>query len=514
MYDCEWHLHAKIGEQTTNLCFPSWQVVIDRVVPLAVGHPLEKTIRHEVGQALPEKPWSLWGDDCVFKLRPIKRHEPMDLTPFIEVHETPGEHAELGASSSSQWMNCPGRNQLIRQTRETQPQALIEVGDDARIGTVAHSLIEMALRDGQDTITYIDRPIHIYDRETGEVHYTHHVDDMMATNTQVFVDEARKYEDADVCQVEAKLSLNKLDPPAPMFGTTDFYAIYFSRKLLVVQDYKNGRVPVDPKTSQLKFYAVQVLVNLPDTVPQPDRVLVKIVQPRGVGQVVKEHEYSTAELMNWAMDELLPAARRTLAPDAPLVAGDHCLFCPVRAVCPARTEYMLEKAGIEADVSQLPAELQQRVIPAIESIPLPELSKMYLAAQPLLAWARDAEKALKKAIGEGYEDSLYKVETGQGHRKWVDTDKLVTAMAKLNVDPEKLWIKRIVSPKQAEDVAISQLRTMKLPMEGIRPMVRSMIDDLTTRPESAPKLVLKGGNRQLSSGPTDISFEVDLEGVT
>jgi Protein of unknown function (DUF2800) len=52
------------------------------------------------------------------------------------------------------------------------------------------------------------------------------------------------------------------------------------------------------------------------------------------------------ELLAWGR-ELLAAAHRALAPEAPVVPGPWCRFCPARRTCPSRHEQALVAAQDE-----------------------------------------------------------------------------------------------------------------------------------------------------------------------
>jgi hypothetical protein len=62
-------------------------------------------------------------------------------------------------------------------------------------------------------------------------------------------------------------------------------------------------------------------------------VTVTIIQPRFEGaKPVRDFQFSALELLDFAAD-LKDAAELTRLPSPPLVAGDHCGFCPAARDC-------------------------------------------------------------------------------------------------------------------------------------------------------------------------------------
>ena len=118
-----------------------------------------------------------------------------------------------------------------------------------------------------------------------------------------------------------------------MGGTADFVRYRPAARHLRVCDFKYGQgvfVEVEGNP-QLKKYAVGAMLEVNQPV---DEVEVLIVQPRFEGaQPVRSFTFKAIELLDFIAD-LKEAAERTRQPDAPLVAGEHCKFCPASRDCP------------------------------------------------------------------------------------------------------------------------------------------------------------------------------------
>lgn len=244
----------------------------------------------------------------------------------------PGLHAKLSASAAPQWVNCPGRPRMVAGLPETTSRYAAE-------GTAAHSLGEMALREGRDAAEFIDRTFSV-----GE--YDFAVDEDMAEAVQVYVELVRLYKEQGYeMQLETRLdALQKLHPD--MGGTTDASGYCAEKRRLVVIDYKHGRghaVEVKNNLQELIYVIGNVLGAYAD-VPLEEIELV-IVQPR-CGHPegpVRRWTLTPADLLDW-MADLRAAAKATEDPDAPLVAGEHCKFCPAAGFCPALKQTALASA--------------------------------------------------------------------------------------------------------------------------------------------------------------------------
>ena len=61
-------------------------------------------------------------------------------------------HSELGASSCERWWNCPGSVAASRGMPNRSSPA-------AELGTAAHEVAELCLRNGQDALEYVGRTV-------------------------------------------------------------------------------------------------------------------------------------------------------------------------------------------------------------------------------------------------------------------------------------------------------------------------------------------------------------------
>jgi Protein of unknown function (DUF2800) len=250
-------------------------------------------------------------------------------TVFLDADKQGSAHARLSASGSSIWLNCESAPALALTC---PPRA---VGEAARIGTIAHWLGEQCLRDPNFLA-----PAHVM---MGGVVYDVTIELMLAVSVYVtYVENIIKQ--TLVYGIEAHVDLAPLwapgQPPEPVFGTADFWAIVGD--CLIVVDYKNGRGKfVSPvENPQATFYALGVYLALgPLARRQVRRVRIVIVQPNSEGEHIRGWGIPAGDLIFWGYAVLKPAADRIFeGRPGPYAVGSWCWFCPGALMCPAKAE--------------------------------------------------------------------------------------------------------------------------------------------------------------------------------
>lgn len=354
-------------------------------------------------------------------------------------------HAELGASVASRWMNCPGSIQLSR-TVPTPPTT-----SHAQEGTAAHSLAELCLRKAIDPDTYVGTTLEGVE-----------ITDDMADFVRIYVDHCRSLQLPGVQSwVERKITLAKLNPPGPMFGTADFTAYNPYTRTLHVADLKYGQgILVEAEGNpQLIYYALGALLSMPAGT-RVDTVSMAIVQPRMAHAegVVRPATLDIIALVEFA-GELIAAARATTAPDAPLVPGRWCRFCPAGGVCPARHRQAQEIAQTEfalMPVQQPPA--PATISPAHLAAVLPKL-------ELLEDWVTNVRQHAHAMLERGEEVPGYKLVERRATRKWTDEESAQQTLEAMGLAPDALTTAKLKSPAQIEKVLGK--RKKELPVQYI-----------------------------------------------
>lgn len=386
-------------------------------------------------------------------------------------------HSALGASTADRWMNCPGSVAMTRNVPRTETEY-------SREGTAAHALIELCLRNKQEPDEYLEQVIE------GVV-----VSENMVEAVTVFLDQVYRTLQLDpgaVLYIEKDFKLDVLNPPAPMWGTSDVVIYFPASRELIVLDYKHGQgYAVDVKGNpQLRYYGLGALIELGPKHPVENITLV-IVQPRAQHPdgKIRAETLSYLELFDFTED-LLEAARRALAPDAPLKAGRWCQFCPAKAVCPAQLDHAKSVALTEFDAEPVQA------LPAPSTLPMDVLLRVMQHGDAIESWLKSVRTYLQQMAERGETVPGYKLVRGNTHRKWRDEKKLLGDWASVaGVDPAQLLSEpKVKSPAQVEKLC----KKLKVEFPAL----------LTVKPEGALSLAPEYDDRPaVQVDPAGSEFE-------
>lgn len=421
-----------------------------------------------------------------------------------EIDHKSRAHSVLGASSSKRWINCPGSVALTRDLPDDD-------SEDAKLGTSAHELANLCLDHHQDAIEYIGRKVH-----------EHFVDDEMAEAVQSYLDECRLYTgEGWTYWVERKFSLERFNPPVPMFGTGDFVAYHPEQRIIVVVDYKHGvgiNVQIQDNP-QLRYYALGAVVTLDPTL-QIDRVRMTIVQPRvATGLKVKTDEIPIHDLVDWTGELMLHAAQ-TQAPGAPLRAGSWCrdTFCKARGRCPEEAAEALRTAQVEFDdIVDLAPDLvitEEAFFRAVEAGQAPALAPVRLMggrelgalkrfSVVLEGFLKTLDEACLAHIAQGGDVEGWKVVDKRPTTRWSPTDERVIAFltGPAGLPPEKAVTTKPLTPAQARTAIQATLRGLGIKAKDAESMARTMLADKTTSTSSGTKLVSVSDDRDPAAIP-------------
>lgn len=217
------------------------------------------------------------------------------------------KHAILSASGSERWLNCPGSVKLSEKAPSRKESRYAEEG------TLAHSCLEAMINLESLSNEYTPEMI---------IHAGQAVDEIKS-----------RMIDTSELLTEKKVDLSFIDEG--MFGTCDF-AIVDKGICLLVGDYKYGaHVAVDPENnSQLIYYALGLAHKYDYDFKF---ITLMIIQPRSRHPegTVREWNMSIRELRRWK-GIIARGVLRTKKANAALLAGEWCMFCPAKNICPAR----------------------------------------------------------------------------------------------------------------------------------------------------------------------------------
>ena len=434
-------------------------------------------------------------------------------------------HSKLSPSGSKRWMLCPGSIGYC-ETLGIKDSASVY----AMEGTAAHYLGEQCLHHNWDADKLRGKKIHVEEWDNHKedednffhtgfykskrkdtkgmtliYHEAFEVNDNMIDAVQVYVDYVRDrlaFKRAKL-YLEIKCPLTHLKIPGLDGGTSDTIIIDTKRKHLDVIDYKHGQgVAVEakdnPQTNQYGLGALQMLRDMDIDVSQYT-VDLTIVQPRAAhphGHIRTYH--TTAEdLYHWQASILIPAAKLTQDPDAPLVAGEEqCRFCP-GSPCPAQEDLMHEL--LVADFADLAD--KESTETTVATLTTEQKAEIFTHAGFIRAYVVKVENKIKEEMDAGSTDYEFdfKLVLTQPHRKLLPdaTDEIMSPL---------------FNHLEEEDVFRTIPNTLTLLESKLKKILgakeaRQIMDEVTERPEGTTVVALLSDKRQEILPSTETDFD-------
>ena len=227
-------------------------------------------------------------------------------------------------------------------------------------------------------------------------------------------------------------------------------AVVDDGKTLVVIDFKFGFTPVhlvgddDQVNPQLMYYAAGALAKKKW---KHRHAILEIVQPRcREVELVQSVTLPAKQIKSWMENDLYSALYAVDAPDAPLVAGDHCRFCPALSVCPAVHEKSQELAMTEF------SEVAKLHVPDDPH----KLAKILKLAPIIDAWLRACEAAAQAELEAGGSVPGFKLVAKRSNRQWPENRTPIQIVKALGVPMGKVkdcyTQPELLSPTQMEKV--------------------------------------------------------------
>lgn len=387
-------------------------------------------------------------------------------------------HSKIGASSAYRWSVCPGSVRLSAGVESRSSEY-------ALLGTAAHELAAKCLEGEKNADEFLGTEIEV-DKDGAKA--TFEVDDEMAEAVQLYLDTCRQQWatakatlPSGLVMIEHRFDLSSVH--AGMFGTSDFAVVDVKNKTLYVTDYKHGAgKPVEVfDNMQLKYYALGVLMDMLKANREIEKVVLCIVQPRCYHRdgPVRTFEMEAWELIDYAT-ELIEYAKATEDPNAPLVPGDHCGFCPAAATCPvlqARAEAAFDEAmaqmegGVDTDVAEW--------LPKLDTI------EAFCSAVRSAAYAQASSG--KKVMG-------YKLVEKQGRRKFIDEDAVRKFLKDRGVTEAEMHTPpKLKSPAQVEKLEPFKGKAAKDAKEALQAFITTPKAGTALVPEDDPRPAYDAG---------------------
>lgn len=228
----------------------------------------------------------------------------------------------------------------------------------AKEGTAAHEFNEFIMANGDDPTLWLGGAVDLesegderFVKHAGNLHIDRDrffaIDHEMVEGCQMVIDTVERFlsrVDGDELMLETRLDMSWVHPK--LFGTGDIMVYKRREKRLVVLDYKYGSghvVEVDDNP-QVLTYAIGALALFPDA----EIITNVIIQPRAFHRdgPVREQTIDKFDLLEFE-STLAEKAARTDDPNAAMVAGEHCKFCPAAWGCPALRALNHQTIGVK-----------------------------------------------------------------------------------------------------------------------------------------------------------------------
>ena len=369
-------------------------------------------------------------------------------------------HAKLGPSKAHQWINCPPSIALEEEFPDRQT-------DEASEGTLAHKLAEEMLRYNNGEITKAT-----FTRRLNKLKEDPQYNPSMLEYVEGYaayvweqVSEAKKTCPDPLVLFEQQLHFEDYVPDG--FGTSD--VVIIADDTAHVIDFKYGKgVSVSAiGNPQLRLYALGAYLEFSDLY-DIRQIRMTIVQPRLDN--ISTDMISTEELLTWANEIVVPAAKAAVAGEGVQKVGEHCRWCRAKAVCRAQRDYQMQMTRYDfADAPLLDEE---------------EIADVLARVDELVKWAGQIKDyALAQALEHHVRYPGFKLVEGRSIRKYTDQGEIATILTKAGCTADHIY-------KPMELIGITDMEKMlgkKRFAELVAPYV--------IKPEGKPVLVPESDKR-------------------
>jgi hypothetical protein len=360
------------------------------------------------------------------------------------------KHSPFGGSAASRFMACPGSIALSGQAPPEKPSPYAEEG------TFAHAVAAEALEtSARSTTAAIGKMLGFLDHgESKTREITAEISKAVDVYLEAVWDEYDLDPNAEI-EVEQGFALD-LDAaePGEVFGTNDALVYSPARRKLTIFDYKHGAgviVDVEDNT-QLKFYAIGAMQGHPEW--DVREIELVIVQPRAFsadGDGVKRWSLPMSEVIEFPY-ELNEAVALCKTADAPLVAGDHCRWCPAATICTAREQSFV--VAVREDFAGVDLLGIEPVVAALEvkTLDFDHMARIVAAYDRLGSQIAAMRTAMDEHLLAGGTVAGWKVVEAVARRAWTKGDTEIAEYLELmyNVPGDEVMPRKLVTITDAK----------------------------------------------------------------
>lgn len=266
-----------------------------------------------------------------------------------------GVHAKISPSGAHRWIECPPSIQLSESFPNKESEFAAE-------GTLAHTIGELLIKmwlqigllpDHIEKISLAEKDL-LYKPEMKRLMMEYR--DYVVEQYAVALKESGG--NAEI-HIETRLDLGHIIPDG--FGFGDVCIVWPGNLRFIDLKYGKG-VKVDAKENpQQMLYACGALRKFAKKY-NIENVHITIYQPR-LDHIDTWH-ITTTDLMAWAHDVAVPAAKIATNGGGEFKAGHHCIFCPAKGACRTFAEFNMDIAREEFTDPQIltPEEISNIVL--------------------------------------------------------------------------------------------------------------------------------------------------------
>lgn len=333
-------------------------------------------------------------------------------------------HSVWAASATSRNVVCPGAiaMETLCEDRESEATAW---------GSCCHQLSDRCLMGDLDAHSFLGG-VEKSDK------FEFPIDEEMVNCAQEYVDYVNEASVLRTRWIEAKLSLDALNPPLQSGGTGDAIIHDVREKHLEIVDLKGGRgVVVEAKGNpQMRTYAIAALLTFPNLAVET--VTTTIVQPRAPHRDgrIRSETFHIAELLDWTVDLLASMQKSREALDEFNALGGNrvsfdawaerwlktgqCVFCPAQSICPKlRGEVMANMPAIAARWFEEPDALAPDLSNAPRLASPEELARWLDGFEMLESWIKQTRAHAHAEAERGVAIPGYQLADKIGNRAWI-----------------------------------------------------------------------------------------------
>lgn len=367
------------------------------------------------------------------------------MTHIAQPH-TARAHATLAPSAANRWINCPGSIRASEGVEQKTTHYMAE-------GTAAHELASLCLESGIDPGRHLGHFVDIDDKDrrikqsaTPNGKNIWLIDDEMVDAVEVYTDHVRGLMEAAgalaIVDVEQRLDMRHIHPA--IFGTGDAVVYDIEGEHLHVCDFKYGKKHlVSPaENPQLFLYGAGAVRRYHNH--RVKKITLHVVQPRTQGVPIKSWETDLLDLFEFEGTVALAAAR-TEDPDAPLLAGEWCGFCPIKGTCKVRRRQAFTDAQAEFD------DAGDMSLPAISDLSPEQRGTILRQADQIFAFVKAVQETEHNNALEGNPPAGFKLVAKRANRKWRSEEEALVALRQSQFDDESIFTEpKLKSPAQIE----------------------------------------------------------------